>query len=450
VVLLAVVAVILIGVIAVAVGRGGELEPTAADYRPVDLDDVTSTDVALMRPPTALFGYQREATDAAFGQIARAISDREVEIATLRRQLAEQLPVRTSQAMRDPSFRPDTGPLRPEPLPPGPLQPGTGFGAGPRPGAAGTESGPMTRASLPTRPPVRLPPEPPAGPPADELWQGPRMSPASAPPLPPRPVSSWPPPATTKAGSLLPEPMPNSSMPHIPWTSRDQTQGPSTPPPDPAGSPGTPGSSPPYRPGAGRGQTPSTGPAAGAGPLGGGSPYRPGAGRGQTPSTGPAGSAGAPGALLPSGSTQPPGPLPSRPAPPRPASSQPAQPRPATSAATAPAEPRGWSPDMPGTQNLPDPAAGTHGPDQGPFPSRPSVLHRELADRPAQDDPAAAADPWLVWQRRTDHEPGDNAAPPPAAPRPTTRRPVGPHPADDSPTDPGAGPGPGHAPRESP
>ena len=72
VVLLAVAAVILIGVIAVAVGRGGELDPAEADYRPVDLDEVTSTDVALMRPPTALFGYHREATDAAFGQIGRA------------------------------------------------------------------------------------------------------------------------------------------------------------------------------------------------------------------------------------------------------------------------------------------------------------------------------------------------------------------------------------------
>jgi len=135
VVLLAVAAVILIGVIAVAVGRGGELDPAEADYRPVDLDEVTSTDVALMRPPTALFGYHREATDAAFGQIARSISECEVEIATLRRQLAEQLPVRTSPVLRadpgpraDPAQRADT--MGPEP-------PGPGFGAGPRPDVTG-------------------------------------------------------------------------------------------------------------------------------------------------------------------------------------------------------------------------------------------------------------------------------------------------------------------------
>jgi hypothetical protein len=289
VVLLAVVAVILIGVIAVAVGRGGELDPAEADYRPVDLDEVTSTDVALMRPPTALFGYHREATDAAFGQIARAISDREVEIATLRRQLAEQLPVRTSPGLRaDPAVRADPA-MRPEP-PPGP-----GFGAGPRPDA----TGPMTKAGLPTRPPTRpparLPAEPPAPPSAGTLWQAPQHPQAQAPasPLPSRPVSSWPPKATTKAGSLLPEPMPNSSMPHIPVTGQDQAQ---------------------------------------------------------TQPSGPAGPAGA------------------------------------------------------------------HGPDQEPMPSRPSVLHRELADRSGAPEPGAVADPWLVWQRRTEPPAAQDDAPPAAGP----------------------------------
>jgi len=326
VVLLAVAAVILIGVIAVAVGRGGELDPAEADYRPVDLDEVTSTDVALMRPPTALFGYHREATDAAFGQIARAINEREVEIATLRRQLAEQLPVRTGPALRaDPGPRADTGPqagpglradtMRPEP-PPGP-----GFGAGPRPGP---ETGPLTKAGLParppTRPPARLPAEPPDPPSAGALWQAPqRPQPqpqAPAPPLPSRPVSSWPPQAT-KAGSMLPEPMPNSSMPHIPVTGQDQAQAHT---------------------------------------------------QAQAKPSGPAGPAGAPGASLPS-----------RPAPTRPATPAP---------------------------------AGTHGPET---PSRPSVLHRELADRPGAPEPGAEADPWLVWQRRTEQPATQDAPPRPAS-----------------------------------
>jgi hypothetical protein len=313
VVLLAVAAVILIGVIAVAVGRGGELDPAEADYRPVDLDEVTSTDVALMRPPTALFGYHREATDAAFGQIARAISEREVEIATLRRQLAEQLPARTS-----PALRPEP-PLRPEPLPP--------------------EAGPVPRAGLPTRPPTRPPARLPAEPPADGPWQPPQD-----PPLPSRPASSWPPPATTKAGSLPPEPMPNSSMPHIPRTGRDQAEG-----------------------------------------------------------SGPAGFAAAPDARQPSGSTQPPGPLPVRPTPSRPMPSRPVPPRPAT------------PPTAPGAQDPPDTPAGTHSPDQGSLPSRPSVLHRELADRPGPPQPGAEADPWLVWQRRSDPADAGAAADPAGA-----------------------------------
>jgi hypothetical protein len=359
-VLLAVVAVILIGVIAVAVGRGGELDPAEADYRPIDLDEVTSTDVALMRPPTALFGYHREATDAAFGQIARAISEREVEIATLRRQLAEQLPVRTSPALRaDPG--PQAGPaMRADPGQRagtiGPEPPGPGFGAGPRPDATGPETGPMTKAGLParppTRPPARLPAEPPAPPSAGGLWQAPQhtQGQAPAPPLPSRPVSSWPPKATTKAGSLLPEPMPNSSMPHIPLAGQDQGQAHAQPP-------------------------------------------------------GPAGPAGAPGASLPPRTAaQPPGRLPSRPAPSRPVTPAPAGPPP------------------------PGPPAGTHGPE---MPSRPSVLHRELADRPGAPEPGAEADPWLVWQRRTE-QPAAQDAPPPAA---------GPHPASDGAHDAASDPG---------
>lgn len=338
-VLLAVVAVILIGVVAVAVGRGGELDPAETDYRPVDLDEVTSTDVALMRPPTALFGYHRESTDAAFGQIARAISEREVEIATLRRQLAEQLPVRTSPALRadppmraDPPLRADPS-LRPEPLPSGPA-----FGAGPRPDI----TGPLMKGGLPTRPPARLPAEPPARlpaePPAGGQWHAPPQAQASAqPPLPSRPASSWPPPATTKAGSLLPEPMPNSSMPHTLKTGRDHAQG-----------------------------------------------------------SGPDSPAAAPGPPLPSGSTQPPGPLPVRPAPSRPAPSPPTPSRPATSS---------------GAPGPSDDPAGSYGPDQGAVPSRPSVLHRELADRSAAPEPGAEADPWLVWQRRTDHPPGQDTPP---------------------------------------
>ena len=45
------------------------------------------------------------------------------------------------------------------------------------------------------------------------------------------------------------------------------------------------------------------------------------------------------------------------------------------------------------------------------MPSRPSVLHRELADGPGALEPGAEADPWLVWQRRTEQPAAQDAGP---------------------------------------
>jgi hypothetical protein len=80
---------ILVGVFAVATGRGGELAYEQADHAPLDLGTVSATDVALLRPPTALWGYNMQVTDEALDRIARAMRDRDVEIAYLQRQLAD-------------------------------------------------------------------------------------------------------------------------------------------------------------------------------------------------------------------------------------------------------------------------------------------------------------------------------------------------------------------------
>jgi hypothetical protein len=80
---------ILGGVIVVAMGRGGELAPSSADVRPLDTDIVTAADVALLRPPAALWGYDMRATDEALNRVARTVTERDVEIADLRRQLAD-------------------------------------------------------------------------------------------------------------------------------------------------------------------------------------------------------------------------------------------------------------------------------------------------------------------------------------------------------------------------
>jgi hypothetical protein len=80
---------ILGGVIVVAMGRGGELAPSSADVRPLDTDIVTAADVALLRPPAALWGYDMRATDEALNLVARTVTERDVEIADLRQQLAD-------------------------------------------------------------------------------------------------------------------------------------------------------------------------------------------------------------------------------------------------------------------------------------------------------------------------------------------------------------------------
>jgi hypothetical protein len=88
-VLLLAAAAILGGVIVVAMGRGGELARFAGDVRPLDAEIMTAADVALLRPPAALWGYDMRATDAALNVVARTVTERDVEIATLRRQIAE-------------------------------------------------------------------------------------------------------------------------------------------------------------------------------------------------------------------------------------------------------------------------------------------------------------------------------------------------------------------------
>jgi hypothetical protein len=79
--------VILAGVVGVAMGRGGEMAAFATDYLPPDI--ATAADVAMLRPPSSVWGYNAQLTDEALGRIAQVISERDVEIAVLRQQLAE-------------------------------------------------------------------------------------------------------------------------------------------------------------------------------------------------------------------------------------------------------------------------------------------------------------------------------------------------------------------------
>ena len=81
--------VILVGVFFVATGRGGELAYEQADHAPLDLGPVSATDVALLRPPTAMLGYNMQVTDEALERIAQAIRDRDVTIGFLQQRIAD-------------------------------------------------------------------------------------------------------------------------------------------------------------------------------------------------------------------------------------------------------------------------------------------------------------------------------------------------------------------------
>jgi hypothetical protein len=105
-------------VVLAALGMAGEMATFPSDSAPLRLDEVTAADVALLRPPLALWGYNVPVTEEALGVIARAVTARDNEIATLRQELAD---VRARWGSRAPAPRePDEVPAWPAPPEPGP------------------------------------------------------------------------------------------------------------------------------------------------------------------------------------------------------------------------------------------------------------------------------------------------------------------------------------------
>jgi hypothetical protein len=64
-------------------GRGGQLSAERTDHVPLELGPVSATDVVLLHPPTALWGYNVQATDEALERIAESIRERDVRIVAL-------------------------------------------------------------------------------------------------------------------------------------------------------------------------------------------------------------------------------------------------------------------------------------------------------------------------------------------------------------------------------
>jgi hypothetical protein len=148
VVLLVAAAVILGGMIVVAIGRGGEMTEFTADVRPVDADIETAADVALLRPPVALWGYDKRSTDDALNLVARTGTERDVEIATLRRQIADM-----QSGREKPSPAPPGGVASPGAITPPGATRGPGASGGPGQGDPGSNPAPFVRRQASPAPP---------------------------------------------------------------------------------------------------------------------------------------------------------------------------------------------------------------------------------------------------------------------------------------------------------
>ena len=117
VVIVIAIVVVLAAVVLVAAGRGGGMPAVErTDYAPLELGPVSATDIVLLRPPTALWGYSQQATDEALERIAESVRERDVRIVALE-QLVTDLGREASAAMplaspygRARHARPDTGP----------------------------------------------------------------------------------------------------------------------------------------------------------------------------------------------------------------------------------------------------------------------------------------------------------------------------------------------------
>lgn len=161
--LLVAAAAILGGVVVAALGRAGEMATFAGDTAPIGLDQVSATDVALLRPPMSLWGYNAQATEDALRVIARSVTARDVEIATLRRELADLQSRQDGVRTAGPGGRPVTaaGPARA----PGPATAASPAGAA-RPAGAASAPGPAGRPGPSGSQPRRV--DPPGAPATEE------------------------------------------------------------------------------------------------------------------------------------------------------------------------------------------------------------------------------------------------------------------------------------------
>ena len=176
------VVVVIAAVVLVATGRGGGLSVERSDYEELDLGPLSATDVALLRPPTALWGYNMQATDEAMELIAESLRERDVRIVALE-QLVTDLsrepvaplgsPYMTARHRREPL---DHAPTAESPPAEAPRIP-----AAEAPWAPPAVAPRIPAAEAPWAPPAEAPWTPPAEAPRIPAAEAPWAPPAEAP-----------------------------------------------------------------------------------------------------------------------------------------------------------------------------------------------------------------------------------------------------------------------------
>jgi hypothetical protein len=122
---------VLVGVFFAATGRGGEMSYEPTDHAPLDLGPVSAADIALLHPPTALWGYNVQVTNEALELMARAMRERDMTIAYLQQQVADLAapPAAAPEAPLPPAPQHARPEDRYEPADPADLEPPAGHAA---------------------------------------------------------------------------------------------------------------------------------------------------------------------------------------------------------------------------------------------------------------------------------------------------------------------------------
>ncbi|MFB9724503.1 hypothetical protein [Planobispora longispora] len=100
--------------VAVAMGRGGELTEFAPDVPPLSLPDaaqLSAVDFMALQLPVSLVGYHTQSVDETLQRVANALSERDTRIAVLEQRVAELLAGRLQarqEALAGPAYGPVT------------------------------------------------------------------------------------------------------------------------------------------------------------------------------------------------------------------------------------------------------------------------------------------------------------------------------------------------------